>query len=193
MLWALLVSALPLRATADGQSSLRMVLGAGKRFADAGDKAIFPVELRGDTMFGAARPRVFRLGPAFELRTVNFASLEAALGGGVSIPLPGDYRIGLNGLVGYAARRRAPDAPVAIGTLTCGYRGYNHDSWYGWGLNFFVSGRKDLDGEALAEITAGIEVDVMFTTVIPIFSIRNFIRARDPDEPSQPAARSVSE
>lgn len=181
----------PSLALADGQTSVRLALGGGKRFADAGDKALFPLELRGDTMFGAPRPRVFRLGPAFELRTANFASFEAALGGGVSIPLPGDYRIGLLGMMGYATRKSAPDGAVGIGTFTCGYRGYNHDSWYGWGLNFFASARKDVTGEPLAEITAGIELDVMFTTVIPILSIRNFVRARDPDEPPAPESTSA--
>jgi hypothetical protein len=167
----------------DGQSSLRLVLGAGKRFTDAGDKAVFDLALRGDTMFGQAKPRVFRLGPAFELRSVNFASLEAALGGGVSVPLPGDYRIGLAGMLGYATRKHAPDAPLGITTFTLGYRGYNYDSWYAWGLNFFVSARKDLRGAPLAEISAGIEVDIMFAAVIPILSIRNYLRAGDPDEP----------
>jgi len=172
----------PEAARADGQASVRGELEVGKRKA-TDDSVIFGAGLRGDWMFGAPKPRSFRLGPAFELRSVDFETLEAGAGAGILIPMPGDFPFGLSGLVGYAARKRAPDAPVGIGTLTWGYRGYNYHHWYGYGLNLFVSARKDLSGPDIAEFTGGIEIDVMFTTIIPLLAIRNWAKGGDPDEP----------
>lgn len=172
----------PQLARADGQASVRGELEVGKRKA-TDDSVIFGAGLRGDWMFGAPKPRAFRLGPAFELRSVDFETAEAAAGAGILIPMPGDFPFGLSGLVGYAARNRAADAPVGIGTLTWGYRGYNYHHWYGYGLNLFVSARKDLSGPDIAEFTGGIEIDVMFTTIIPLLAIRNWAKGGDPDEP----------
>jgi hypothetical protein len=173
------------RARADPQVSARMGMGAGKRFAEVLDQPIFTTVLRSEALFGAPEPRRFRIGPALELRTADFASLEAALGGSIAIPMPGDFPLGLTGLLGYGARRQAPDAPVGIATLTWGYRGYNYHSWYGYGLNVFVSARRDLSGEPLAEITGGIEVDLAFVALVPILGVRNVIASEDPDEPAR--------
>lgn len=161
-------------AFADVQVSARNALGIGKRKADVGDEVVFDAALRGDAMFGAARPRAFRIGPAFEIRTTDFFTIEGAAGGGILIPMPGDFPFGLTGLVGYAHRRTAPDGAVGIGTVTWGYRGYNYHSWYGYGLNLFVRGSKNLTGEDVLEITGGIEVDLMFTTVVPFMAMIDF-------------------
>lgn len=169
-------------ARADGQTSIRAELEVGKRKAED-DSVIFGAGLRGEWMFGAPKPRAFRLGPAFELRSVDFETAEAAVGGGILIPMPGDFPFGLTGLVGYTARSRAPDAPVGIGTLTWGYRGYNYHHWYGYGLNLFVSARKDLSGPDIAEFTGGVEIDVLFTTIIPLLAIRSWVKGGDPNEP----------
>jgi hypothetical protein len=187
----LLVSALswllspPAGARADGQLSARHVIGIGKRKAEIGDDVVFTSGLRSELMFGKPEPRAFRFGPALELRTADFLTLEGAVGAGVLLPMPGDFPFGLTGLLGYASRRRAPDGPVAIATATWGYRGYNYHHWYGYGLNVFVSGRRDLTGDDLYEITGGIEIDVMFTTIIPLLFIRTAIRGEDPDEPTR--------
>jgi len=173
-------------AHADAQVSVRTELEVGKRKAEIGDSVIFGAGLRGDVMFGAPKPRAFRIGPAFELRSIDFETAEAAVGGGLLIPMPGDFPFGLTGLVGYATRSRAPDAPVGIGTLTWGYRGYNFHHWYGYGLNLFVSARRDLSGPDIVEITGGVEIDVLFTTIIPLLAIRNWVTGGDPHEPAQP-------
>ncbi len=171
------------RARADGQVSIRNTMEVGQRKAEVGDTVIFGLGLRGELMWGRPRPQAFRVGPAFELRSMDFQTAEGALGGGVLIPLPGDFPIGLSGLLGYASRHKAPDAPVAIGTLSWGYRGYNFHHWYGYGLNLFVSARRDLSGTELTEITGGIEIDVLFTTLIPLMAIRHWATGGDPNEP----------
>lgn len=174
--------ALPHRAQADAQFSARNFLEFGKRKADAGDQFIVGLGFKADLMFGAPKPRAFRIGPAVELRTVDFASLEAAAGGGILIPLPGDCPIGLYGMIGAAARKNAPDGMVGIGTVTWGFRGYNYHSWYGYALNLYGSGRKHIGDEDLVEWTGGVEVDITFTTLVPLMAIRNFITGGDPYE-----------
>lgn len=171
----------PVRA--DGQASLRNTLELGQRRRDGGDEFIIGTGLRADLMFGAPRPRAFRIGPALELRTMEFKTAEAALGAGILIPLPGDLPIGLTGLLGTALRKGdRPDGLVGIGTVTWGYRGYNYHGWYGYGLNLFFSGRKHLGDEQLVELTGGVEIDFLFTTIVPSTAIWSFLKRRDPHE-----------
>ncbi len=172
---------LPAHSRADGQYSLRNILGVGKRTTDAGGDVIFPAGFRGEAMFGPPRHRTFRFGPALELATTDFRSLEAALGAGVLIPT-GDFAFNLNGLVGYAWRKNAPEGLMGIGTLTWGYRGYNYHSWYGYGLAAFVSARHSITGDDVLEITGGVEVDILFTTIIPVLFIKNLFTSDDPHQ-----------
>jgi hypothetical protein len=176
---ALVAGASPSHARADALVSARNFLEFGKRNADAGDQFIVGLGLVADVTFGKAKPRAFRIGPALELRTVDFASLEAAAGGAVLIPMPGELAFGLYGLIGAAARKNAPDGAVGIGKVTWGFRGYPYNSWYGWGLNLYGSGRKHLGNQDLVEWTGGLEVDVQFTVLMPVLAIRNLV-ARDP-------------
>ena len=173
----------PEPAHADAQVSARNMLEIGKRTAAAGDKVIAAVGLRADVTFGRAKPNAFRIGPAIEFRTANFATLEAAGGGALLIPTIGECPLGLYGLVGAAARMHGPDGLVGIGTVTWGFRSYAYDeAWYGYGLNLFASYRKHLGNESLYELTGGIEVDMMFTTLIPGAAIYNLIKGGDPHE-----------
>ena len=179
---SLVAAGVPAGARADAQVSLRSQLELGQRNLDDGKREfLIGGGVRGDAMFGAARPRAFRIGPAFELRTMAFETLEGAIGAGVLIPMPGDCPIGLTGLLGSAVRKgEKPDGLVGIGTVTWGFRGYNYNSWYGYGLNLFFSGRKHLGDEHLVELTGGLEVDVVFTTIIPGRAIAMFLKGGDP-------------
>jgi hypothetical protein len=176
------------RAKADPQVAVRGVLDIGvRKFDDAAGEqqkqVIAGVGLRGDAMYGWPRPKSFRIGPAFELRTMSLDSLEAAAGAGILIPMPGDLPIGLTGLLGGVVRKgdELKDGLVAIGTATWGVRSYNYQHWYGYALNLFFSGRKQLNDEVI-EFTGGIEVDIVFTTIIPGAAIWNFIKSGDPYE-----------
>jgi hypothetical protein len=180
---AVFAGALPQPVRADALVSARNFLELGKRKADAGDELIVGLGLVGDVMFGAPKPKAFRIGPTVELRTVDFASLEAAAGLGMLVPLPAEFAIGLYGLVGAAARKHAPDGMVGIGKVTLGFRGYPYKGgWYAYGLNAYGSGRKHIGDEDLVEWTGGVEVDMMFTALIPLLSIRNFVSGGDPYE-----------
>lgn len=183
----LLVGTLPQHARADSLTSARTFLGVGKRDADSGDKIFADLGLVADVTFGRAKPKAFRIGPAIELRTANFQTLEAAVGPAVLLPLPGELYIGLYGLVGAAARKKAPDGMTGIGKVTFGFRAYPYNSWYGYGLNFFGSGRKALNtDENLVEWSGGVEVDVEFTVVTPLLFMRNIFTAHDPYEEGKP-------
>lgn len=138
---------------------------------------------RGDVLFGAAKPNRFRLGPAYELRTVDFYSAEGALGASMLIPLGVvDLPIVVTGLGGYAVRRRGPETPMGIGVISWGWRGYNYHSAYGWALNIFFSGRKSLSGTEVVELTGGVECDLQFLTILPLLAIRNAMGGKDPHE-----------
>lgn len=172
---------LPQRAQADAQASWRGYVDFGQRRFESDKDFIYGLGMRGDVMFGRARPRSFRVGPALELRTVKLKTAEAALGAGVLIPMPGDMPIGLYGLLGSATRKGdLPDGAVGIGTVTWGFRGYNYHSWYGYAINAFFSARKHLGDEDLLEMSGGIEVDFVFSALIPSRAMLNFIRRGDP-------------
>ena len=180
---ALFSALLPQHAAADAQVSLRNQLEFGKRTADSGNKFIAALGLRGDVTWGRARPNQFRIGPAVEFRTANFQSLEAAIGPCVLVPTGGGTTFGLYPMIGAATVKHAPDGAVGIGTLTWGFRSYAYDdAWYGYGLNVFASYRRHIGDELAYEITGGVEVDMMFTTFIPLAAIGNFFSSKDPHE-----------
>jgi hypothetical protein len=171
----------PGHALADAQLSARLAGGPGKRWSEPDDEIVFETALRSEALFGPPRHRSFRFGPALELRTIDFRSLEANAGVGVLVPT-GDFAFVLTGLVGYAERRGAPDGLVGGGTLSWGYRGYNYHSAYGWGLHLFASARHSLTGGDVFEVVGGIEVDLMFITVIPALAIKNLFTSEDPHQ-----------
>lgn len=169
-------------ARADAQVSVRPFLEFGKRFRDDSKEGIVGFLGRADAMFGAPKPRSFRIGPVLEGRTVDFATFELGAGAGILIPFPGDCPIGISGLLTGATRRNAPDGFNAAGIVTWGFRGYNFHHWYGYALNAFGSARKNLTGNELLEFTGGVEIDILFTTVIPFLAIKDWITGEDPHE-----------
>lgn len=171
----------PRSAHADAQYSARLSLGAGKRFADIDDEVGFETGVRAEAMFGPPRHRSFRVGPALEVRTLDFATIEAGAGAGVLVPT-GDFALGIVGLLEYAARKVAPDGLLAVGTLSWGYRGYNYHSAYGWGLHLYASARKSITGDDVLEFTGGVEIDFMFIAVVPALAIKNLFTKDDPHE-----------
>jgi hypothetical protein len=172
----------PSHAAADPQLSARLVLGAGKRWIEPDeDDVVFETALRSEALFGPPRHRTFRIGPALEFRTLDFQSIEASGGLGMLIPT-GDFAFVLTGLAGYAERKRAPDGAVGTGTLSWGYRGYNYHGIYGWGLHLYTSARHSLTGPDVLEVTGGVEIDVMFTTIIPALAIKNMFSSGDPHQ-----------
>ncbi|HEX5655703.1 MAG TPA: hypothetical protein VFX59_00845 [Polyangiales bacterium] len=193
-LFALAAGAHPQHARADSLTSARTFLEMGKRDADSGDKLFAGLGVVADTTFGRAKPKAFRVGPAIELRTVNFGTLEAAAGATMLLPLPGELYIGLYGLAGAAARKKAPDGLTGIGKVTFGFRAYPYDNWYGYGLNVYGAGRKAINGdESLVEWSGGVEVDVEFTVITPLLFFRNLVTAHDPYEEGMPERREEDE
>jgi hypothetical protein len=174
-------------ARADVQVSVRGYLDIGvRKYELSGERhkdVIAGIGARGDAMFGWPRPRSFRMGPAFELRTMSLDSLEAAAGLGMLVPITADWPLGLYGMIGPVVRKgdALHDGFVGSGTVTWGIRSYNHQSWYGYAINLFFSGRKQLNQD-IVEFTGGVEVDLMFLTVIPALAIMNFIKSGDPYE-----------
>lgn len=171
------------RVQADAQGSLRGFMEFGKQRKGDLSEFIFGIGTRGDVLFGAAKPNRFRIGPAYELRTVDFYSAEGAGGASMLIPLGiVDLPIVLTGLGGYAVRRRGPETPMAIGVASWGWRGYNYSSSYGWALNLFFSARKSLGDRDVVEFTGGIECDLQIVLGVPALAIKNALTGKDPHE-----------
>jgi hypothetical protein len=184
----LLLAGLPLwfastTVQADAQMSARGALGFGKRKTDVGDEFVSALSVRADALVGAPRHGSFRFGYTIEGRTTDFWTLEGAGGLMLLVPMPFDLSLGLSGLIGLAHRREAPDGWMAIGTASLGYRGYNYHGWYGYGINLFFSGRKLFGDDKLVEFTGGVELDLLFVTVIPYLAIKNWLNKGDPHEP----------
>ncbi len=163
--------------------SWRGGLGFGQRKWNDKSEFITSLSLTGDMLWGPAKPRSFRFGPAMEGRTTDFFTLEGAGGFTLLVPLPWSMSFTGTGLIGLAHRREAPDGWMGIGTATLGYRSYNYHGWYGYGLDVFFSARKQLNGSYdFMEYTAGVEVDMLFVFVVPVLAIRNWLNKSDPHE-----------
>src|SRR4051794_34233796 len=91
---ALLSAIRPASVRADPQISARIPLEIGKRFTRNTDELFFSIGIRADVMYGAPKTGAWRFGPALEIRTTDFYTLEGALGAGVLAPLPGDFSMG---------------------------------------------------------------------------------------------------
>ncbi|MFT3923449.1 MAG: hypothetical protein QM778_13015 [Myxococcales bacterium] len=175
----------PAPVQADEMFSFRGGLSFGQRRTDRSydpNYFITALSLTGDMLWGPARHGTFRFGPAFEARTTNLSTLEGAYGLTLQVPLPLSMALTANGMIGLAWRAHAEDGWMGIGTVTLGYRSYNYHGWYGYGLNLFFSGRKQINDDYLVEYTGGVEVDMLFVTVIPYMAIRNWLNKGDPHE-----------
>jgi len=175
--------AVPHRAAAEPQVSARLNLGGGARFVDGGHKGLFDMGLRSEVLFGAPGDEHVRVGPALDIRTATFRTIEAAAGGALLLPTWRGYPIVLTVGAGWAARRHAADSPIFVGTLAWGYRSYNFHGPYGFGLMGYVSARADLGDPHGWEIVAGVEIDLEFLVALPVMGIRMLFQHGKPDEP----------
>lgn len=191
LLAAALLAALssPTEAAADwdAQFSSRLQLGGGAQIPEQGADPwpMFELALRADALFGEARPGRVRLGPALDLRTEDFRTLE--VGGGAAILLPTGQGFGftLTGGAGWGARPEDRDGAFAFGQLAFGWRPYNYFSAYAWTAGVYAATRVQLEAAPRAwEITVGIEVDFELLFAIPVMFLIESTRGGDPDEPA---------
>lgn len=152
--------------------------------------ALFELAVRLDVLVGEDRASRVRLGPALDLRTAGFSTLEGALGLSVVLPVAGDFVLGGSVLAGAAARLPGADgqrdAAIAIVTLRGGYQPYDHFDAYSMGLHVYASGRWGFFGAESWEATIGIEVDLELLFVTPGRFIVLALSGGDPDEPIEP-------
>jgi hypothetical protein len=140
--------------------------------------------LRTEVLFGKPGDEHFRVGPALDLRFQRFETAEIAGGLSVLFPIARGYPLLLTAAAGYAARSQPQsDGGFVMGTLAWGYRSYNFHSFYGLGLQIYVSTRVHMDDPSHYEITAGIEVDLAALFVIPAMFLISLFRGGSPDEP----------
>ena len=140
-------------------------------------------------LLGPARPSTVRFGPALDLRTEGFRTLEAA--GGLALLLPTGLGFGatITAADGWGTRPEDRDGAFLLGQLALGYRPYNYFSDYGYALNVYAGARWQVERDPAAwEITVGFEVDLEFVFAIPFMFFVELARARDPGEPMEPDA-----
>ncbi len=188
---ALLVAAilaLPGAASADdwdARVSARLALGGGAYIAEQSPDPwpLFEVALRSDLLFGEARPAQVRFGPAIDLRTEGFRTLELAGGLALLLPIDSGFALTVTAGAGWGARPEGRDGALALGQLAVGWRPYNYFSAYSWAINFYAGARAQLMEPRVWEVTAGIEIDLEILFVIPVMFVVELARAGDPDEP----------
>ena len=187
-LLAAAILALPGAASADdwdARVSARLALGGGAYIAEQGldPWPHFEVALRSDLLFGEARPAQVRFGPAIDLRTEGFRTLELAGGLALLLPLDSGFALTVTAGAGWGARPEGRDGALALGQLAVGWRPYNYFSAYSWAINFYAGARAQLMEPRVWEVTAGIEIDLEILFVIPVMFVVELARAGDPDEP----------
>lgn len=176
--------ALPATAAADWQLSARLGFGGGVESRPETDSAgLFEMTLRSELLLGPHRVRRVRFGPAVDLRTRGFDTAEAAGGLALSLPIMTATPIVLIAGAGWASRPGNDDAAFALGTIAWGFRPYNHHSRYGFALQIYATVRRDFGEPEQLALTAGVEIDLLFLTVIPGLALYQWITGGDPDEP----------
>lgn len=185
---ALAILGAPTAASADwdAQIASRLLLGGGVWVGEQGEDPwpLFELGLRGDVLFGEARPGTVRFGPALDLRTEGFRTFEAAGGLAVFLPTGRGFGLTVTGGAGWGARPEGRDGAFALGQLAVGWRPYNYFSAYGYALNVYAGTRVQLETVPRAwEVSVGVEVDLELLVAIPVMFFVELARAEDPDEP----------
>jgi hypothetical protein len=167
------------------QWSVRLGGGLGARKLDESKKFVMETHVRADWLWGRPSDRSVRIGPALELRTGHFHTLEGAGGATLLLPMHPGWPLQLSALFGYAARfgNYGGSAPVFVGTAAFGYRSYNYHGRYGLGINFYVTTRTDLTDPRGFEVTGGIEFDLALGLLVPALMIKTAANKGDPDVP----------
>lgn len=167
------------------QWSARLALGGGARFpAGQGTQGLFETGIRSELLFGKPGDEHARIGPALDVRTADFDTIETTGGLGVLLPTWRGYPIVLTATAGWA-ERKGRDNAVFAGTFAWGYRSYNFHGAYGFGLMGYVTARTDLIDPHGWEIVAGVEIDLEFLVALPAMGIRMLFDRGAPDEPEE--------
>lgn len=174
----------------DAQVSTRLQLGGGAQIPERGPDPwpMFELGLRGDVLLGEARPGRVRLGPALDVRTEDFQTLELGAGAALLLPTAQGFGVTLTGGAGWGARPAVEgvgrDGAFAFGQIAFGWRPYNYFGAYAWTAGVYAATRVQLESDPRAwEITVGVEVDLELLFVIPVMFIVEATRGGDPDEP----------
>jgi hypothetical protein len=185
------------RAYADAQVSARLGAGGGIQVGPASHPdstepggtepgatdvgGLFEMLVRAEVLFGGARSDVVRAGPALDLRTRDFVTVEAALGGALLLPVLSGWPVTVGAGLGWRLGP-APAGAFALGTATFGFRSYDFHDSYGFALQLYATGRVDLEDPARWEATAGVEIDLELLFVLPARFLWTLITAGDPDK-----------
>jgi hypothetical protein len=138
--------------------------------------------LLSELLFGPHRVDAVRVGPALDVRTRAFDTLEPAAGAALLLPVAHGFPLVLTAAAGYALAGAPRDGPFALATLAWAFRPYNYLSHYGFGLALYGTARAALDDGAW-EAAFGVEVDLEFLVAIPFMFAWEWLTEGDPDEP----------
>lgn len=172
------------------QIGSRLALGGGAEFAQtpsASPGALFELAIRAEALFGERFADRLRVGPALDVRTANFRTIEVAGGGMLLVPFGWGFAMTVMAGAGYAIRD--PYQPsvdrhgaIAVATLALGYRPYDHFDPYGHGISLYASGRAAFAGWESWEAVIGLEVDLEFVVWSPVAMVVTAASGGDPHE-----------
>lgn len=169
----LVVALLPRPAQADPQWSVALTGAVGAR--DLRDEVRPVVQLGGwaDVLFLRQRNNQMALGPYVNLLTGSFRSFEA--GGGVSWLLPVGGPVFILSAGPHLRVGDGSTLPGLTGNLFFGSRSFNFHSSYGYSLGIYAQGRHGLGDSRQAELTGGVQADVM-VLALPFLLLANAFR-----------------
>ncbi|MCA9604560.1 MAG: hypothetical protein KC619_03125 [Myxococcales bacterium] len=180
---ALLLVPASAHADWDAQVSSRLSLGGGVYVLeqDPAPWPLFELGLRADLLLGENHDEVVRFGPALDLRTEDFRTLEVAGGLAILWPTGSGFGITTTFGAGWGARPEDRDGAFALAEIAFGWRPYDYFSAYAWTAGVYAAGRAQLENGRAWEITIGVQVDLEILFVIPFMFFVELARAHDPD------------
>ncbi|HUG36048.1 MAG TPA: hypothetical protein VML54_03805 [Candidatus Limnocylindrales bacterium] len=125
-----------------------------------------------------------RIGPALDVRTEGFQTLEVAGAAAALFPTGQGFGITLTAGAGWGARPGGRDGAFALGELAFGWRPYNYFGAYAWTAALYAATRVQLESAPRAwEVTVGVQIDFEFLFVIPFMFLVEATQGGDPHEP----------
>ncbi len=161
-------------AAAYTQWTAALTLGGGARVGPATQRALLVTTgLRADVLFGSRDPRSVRVGPFAAGYSDDLATLVAAAGLSVQLPVSTDAPLVLSAGATYDLTERAR-LPVGLtGRVWWGSRSVNLHAAYGMAAGLWVEGRYAPDGGAL-DVVVGLDGDLGFIT-LPVVVLWNWL------------------
>lgn len=159
----------PAPAAAYTQWTAAVTLGGGARVRPSDQRELLiTTGLRADVLFGPREALHVRAGPFVAGYSDDLATLVAAAGLSVLLPVSADAPFVLSAGATYALTETERSPFGLTGRVWWGSRSVNYHAHYGMAAGLWVEGRYAPDGGAL-DVVAGLDGDLGFLTLPVVF------------------------